>query len=64
MKVTYYSETDSLYIDLATKSAYETKEISKDINIDLDEKGNPVGIDIHGNASKFVDLSAFALEKR
>jgi hypothetical protein len=30
--------------------------------IDL-EDGNLVGIDIYGNASKFVDLSKIALEK-
>ncbi|TGK85586.1 DUF2283 domain-containing protein [Leptospira bourretii] len=63
MKITHYQETDSIYIDLAEKTSFETKEITKDINIDLDEQGNLVGIDIHGNASKFVDLSGIALEK-
>ncbi|EOQ96160.1 PF10049 family protein [Leptospira wolbachii serovar Codice str. CDC] len=64
MKITYYPETDSLYIDLSKKVAFETKEISQDINVDLDETGYPVGIDIHGNASQFIDLSTFELEKR
>ncbi|EQA38922.1 PF10049 family protein [Leptospira inadai serovar Lyme str. 10] len=62
MKITHYPETDSIYIDLSNRPSFETKEINSDLNIDLDETGKPVGIDIHGNASKYVDISSFLFE--
>ncbi len=55
MKLNYYRETDSLYIDLSSKASVETREISPGINLDYDDKGELVGIDID-NASKKLDL--------
>lgn len=55
MKVNYYEETDSLYIDLSTKKSIETREISPGINLDYDAQGELAGIDID-NASKKLDL--------
>ncbi|MCD6586552.1 MAG: DUF2283 domain-containing protein, partial [Desulfobacteraceae bacterium] len=43
MKLNYYPETDSLYIDLSEKSSTESKEISEGIVLDYDTKGNIVG---------------------
>lgn len=60
MKLNYYSETDSLYIDLSSKTSIETKEISPGVNLDYDDKGNLVGIDID-NASKKLDLKDLML---
>ncbi|TGK20731.1 DUF2283 domain-containing protein [Leptospira fluminis] len=62
MRITHYPETDSIYIDLSDRRSVETKEVNADLNVDLDENGKPVGIDIHGNASKYVDLSTFLFE--
>ncbi len=62
MKLNYYSETDSLYIDLSSKASTETKEVSEGLNIDLDEDGNIVGIDID-NASKKLDLHEFTFSR-
>ncbi|MCC6274369.1 MAG: DUF2283 domain-containing protein [Leptospiraceae bacterium] len=59
MKITYYKETDSIYINLNEKVSKETVEVNQNLNIDFDENGNPVGIDIHGEASKLVDLKQF-----
>ena len=36
MKLNYYPESDSLYIDLSEKSSVETKEISEGILLDYD----------------------------
>jgi len=55
MKVNYYEETDSLYIDLSAKKSIETREISPGVNLDYDAQGELVGIDID-NASKKLDL--------
>jgi len=55
MKLNYYPETDSLYIDLSEKSSVESREISEGVVLDYDAEGNLVGIDID-NASTKVQL--------
>ena len=56
MKLHYYPETDSLYIELKDKPGAETKEIVEGLDVDLDAKGTVVGIDID-HASRKLDLS-------
>ncbi len=56
MKFNYYSDTDSLYIDLSSNISAESKEVSEGIVIDYDSDGKIVGIDID-NASKKIDLN-------
>jgi uncharacterized protein YuzE len=55
MKLNYYEETDSLYIDLSSKKSVDSKEVSEGVVLDYDGEGNIVGIDID-NASKKLDL--------
>ncbi len=55
MKLNYYPDTDSLYIDLSSKTSTESREISPGIILDYDSEGDLVGIDID-NASKKLDL--------
>jgi uncharacterized protein YuzE len=55
MKLLYYPETDSLYIDLNSGASEESLEIADGVVIDFDAEGNIVGIDID-NASKRLDL--------
>jgi uncharacterized protein YuzE len=62
MRLNYYRETDSLYIDLSAKPSVESKEISEGIILDYDAQGNLVGIDVD-NASRKVDLSEVILSK-
>jgi uncharacterized protein YuzE len=62
MKLNYYSETDSLYIDLSEKPSVESREISEGIVLDYDAAGNLVGIDID-NASRKVELKKLILNK-
>jgi uncharacterized protein YuzE len=56
MKLHYYPETDSLYIELAGGSGVETREIADGFNVDFDAEGGIVGLDIEG-ASKKLDLT-------
>ena len=56
MKLNYYPETDSLYIDLSEQPSVESREISEGVILDYDAKGNIVGIDID-NASVKVELN-------
>jgi len=62
MKLNYYPETDSLYIDLAERSSTESKKVSEGIVLDYDADGNLVGIDID-NASKKLELKKLVLNK-
>ena len=56
MKLSYYAETDSLYIEFTDKPGAETREVSNGVVVDLDADGNVVGIDID-HASKKLSLS-------
>ena len=62
MKLNYYPDTDSLYIELAEKESAESKEISEGVVLDFDSHGNLVGIDID-NASKKLELKKLILNK-
>ena len=62
MKLNYYSETDSLYIDLSEQPSVESREVSEGIVLDYDAAGNLVGIDID-NASRKIDLQKLTLNK-
>lgn len=56
MKLHYYPETDSLYIELSAQPAAETREIADGLNADFDQAGNVVGFDIDGASGK-LDLT-------
>jgi uncharacterized protein YuzE len=62
MKLNYYAETDSVYIDLSERPSAESREISEGVVLDYDAQGNLVGIDID-NASKKVELDQLVLNK-
>ncbi len=52
MKLHYYPDTDSLYIELSEKPSIDSQEITDEVVIDFDEQGNLVGIDIDNALSK------------
>ena len=56
MKLHYYPDTDSLYIEFRTGPGVKTEEVSDGLNVDLDADGRVVGFDID-HASKQLDLS-------
>ena len=62
MKVNYFPETDSLYIDLSEQPSVESREISEGVVLDYDASGHLVGIDID-NASTKVELHRFVVSK-
>ncbi len=68
MKLKYYEETDSLYIDLSERTSVESREVAPGVVLDFDAQGALVGIDID-HASKLLDLTkletvAVPLKKR
>jgi len=52
MRLEYYPETDSLYIDLADRPGADSREIADGLVVDFDEDGNVVGIDIDHASTK------------
>jgi uncharacterized protein YuzE len=62
MRISYYPDTDSLYIDLSEQPSAESREISEGVVLDYDAQGRLVGIDID-NASKKVELKKLTLSK-
>ena len=62
MKVNYFPDTDSLYIDLAERPSVESREISEGIVLDYDREGTLVGIDID-NASTKVAIDRLTVSK-
>ncbi len=56
MKIEYFKDTDTLYIDIKETTSVETKEISRGIVLDFDSDGNLTGIEID-NAQKVANLS-------
>ena len=61
MKLHYYPQTDSLYIELSAKVSADSQEVASGIVLDFDAQGSVVGIDID-HASRIVDLSRLEAE--
>ena len=55
MKLHYYPDTDSLYIDLADAPSVESQEVREGVVLDFDADGRLVGIDID-QASEHLSL--------
>lgn len=61
MKLHYYPETDSLYVEFKAGRSAETLEVTDGLNVDLDAGGDVVGFDID-HASRRLDLSTLETE--
>jgi uncharacterized protein YuzE len=56
MKIRYFSDTDTALIEFSNESILETKEISENLYIDLDNRGNLVSMTIE-HAKKNANIS-------
>ena len=62
MKLEYFADSDSLYVDFRNQPSVESAEISTGIVVDYDADGRVVGID-NDNASLNVDLTRVVLSR-
>jgi uncharacterized protein YuzE len=62
MKVKYFTDTDTALMEFSKNKVHESKEISENIIIDLDENGNLVSMTIE-HAKKNAGLTEFSLEE-
>ena len=62
MKVKYFPDTDTAVLEFNNSKIFETKEISENIYIDLDNKGNLVSMTVE-HAKKNARLSEFSFQE-
>jgi len=51
MKVKYFTDTDTLYIQLSDRPAAQTTELNENVLLDLDQDGKVVSLTIEHAAS-------------
>ena len=61
MKLHYYPDTDSLYVELKDEPGVETREVADGLNVDVDAAGGVVGFDIDRAAERF-DLATLEVD--
>ena len=64
MKIEYDKEVDALYIRLQEKKISKTKEIEDGLNIDLDENGKLIGIEILDATERYSKSDIFNLSTK
>ena len=62
MKVSYYPDTDTAHIEFKPGEVIETREISENVYIDIDDKGNIVSMTIE-HAKSNAGLSEFSYQE-
>ena len=53
MKIEYDKEVDALYIRIQEKEVSHTKELEEGINLDLDDVGKIIGLEIIGATERY-----------
>jgi len=61
MKIEYDKEVDALYIRLQEKKVARTRELEDGLNIDLDEEGKLIGLEILDATQRYSKAEIFNL---
>lgn len=56
MKLSYFDDTDTLYIQLSDSEVFETRDLDEDTLLDLDDSGKVVAITLE-HASSRTDIN-------
>lgn len=62
MKVKYFPDTDTALLEFTENEVLETREISQNLYIDLDQNGNPVSMTIE-HAKQNAGLTEFSYQE-
>ena len=62
MKVKYFKDTDTLYIEFRAVGIVESRDLDEDTVIDLDEKGNICAMTME-HAEGWADVPHFTFEE-
>ena len=60
MRVSYYEDTDTLYIEFNESEVVETKDLDENTLLDVDCKGQIIGITVE-HASQRTDVNKLVL---
>lgn len=61
MKIEYDKEVDALYIRIQEKYVSRTQEVSEGVNLDFDEEGRLIGLEVLGAAKRYSLSDIFNL---
>ena len=62
MKIKYFEETDTLFIEFRPAQVKETKDLDENTLLDLDQDGNICAITVE-HASERADIPHFSFEQ-
>ena len=62
MKIKYFQQTDTMYIELREAEVAETRDLDENTQIDLDAKGNLCAITLE-HASERTDVPNLSFEQ-
>lgn len=62
MNVKYFKDTDTALLEFSERPVDETREISENVNVDLDKDGNLVSMTIE-HAAQVASLPRVSLEE-
>ena len=62
MKIRYYAETDTLYIEFRDRPVAETRDLDENTVLDVDAEGNICAITVE-HASKRAGIPQFSYEQ-
>ena len=62
MNVKYFNDTDTALLEFSSQPVEETREISENVYVDLDKKGNLVSMTIE-HAAEVAALPRISLEE-
>lgn len=60
MKMSYFDDTDTLYIEFKEAAVTETKDLDENTLLDIDEKGQIISITVE-HASERTDVNKLVL---
>ena len=63
MKINYFEDTDTAFIEFTSERVAETRELCENIHIDLDEQGNLVSMKIE-YAKTSANILDFTFERQ
>jgi len=62
MKIRYFQDTDTLYIEFKEAQVAETRDLDENTLLDVDREGNICGITVE-HASQRTDIPRFSYEQ-
>lgn len=62
MKIQYFQQTDTLYIEFRATKVAETRDLDENTLLDIDDEGNICAITIE-HASQRTDIPHFSFEQ-